>query len=297
METLQALSARAHLKLIETRVSSYRDELQDALEEAAEIKKDFETYNLKNDELSKECSLKRQELENNYNEQIQEYHKQIKISEEMIIKEREKRQTLIDYFLSDLNISIKIPDDIKDFDWTALEKMASSTNLDDIIELQKNKATNLEEINGLANHKLNEMLEVLNTTILGKTKVRSRLEELIIMAQEWKQMIVTQEKKINKMREDNIRLNILVKQCVNVNEPMSKHVTDNVRAKCHSFMNSSTVEELINGLKKYKLRQDRIIKLLKHKENKLSRDINLLQVAKDRTADQMEYYKTIIKTN
>lgn len=296
METLQAMSARAHLKLLETRICCFRDELKAAMEEAADIRKNFETYSRKNDELIKECSLKRQELDSNYSEQIQEYEKQIKISEEMLVKETEKRQTMLDY-LRDLNITIKLPDDVKDFDWSSIEKMASNCELVDNIEEQKRKANLLEETNELANYKLNEMFELLNATIILKTKVKSRVDELNKMANEWKQMIIMQEKKINKMREENIRLNILVKQCVNVNEPMSKYVTDNVRAKCQSFMNSSTVEELVYGLKKYKSRQDRIIKLLKHKENKLTRDINLLQVAKDRTADQMDYYNTIIRTD
>lgn len=111
----------------------------------------------------------------------------------------------------------------------------------------------------------------------------------------WQAIEKDQDNRVNKLKTANERLNLLIKQCCN--EPVSGFTARNVREKCQSFLTSSSEQELWEGLKKYESRQRRVIKLLKHKESKLSKEYNLLEIAKDQTADDGLFYVSIIASS
>lgn len=297
MDFQQALSAKAHLRLIQSRLNCFKQELEAATFEAKSLEKDKEILVARRLALKEENMTRKKDLEQDYMEQIREYRRQIRVSEEMYTKESEKRRALLGY-LQELNISIQMPEMATNFNWASLQEMAiKSEDKGHSLMEQNKKAEQLAQMNERARIRLNDIISFFQSTLDSKERYIKKVRELKEFEQEYEQMLKLQEQKILKLRGDNTRLNLLVKQCVQVNEPMSKHISDTVRAKCQSFLNSKTDEELINGLNKYKLRQERIIKLLRHKEKIVSRDINLLQVATDRTTDQTQYYLDLLKTN
>jgi len=295
MESQQALLARAHLSILKHRVLSLRDELEVALNEKEALNKELEFFKIKWNSLESECKKRREELDTRYEEENQEFKRQIKLAEEVLERKEEERKALLNY-LYESNICEKTPSDLRQFDWPILTKMAAEEQGMGLLEGQRQKASVLASVNQKARSRLSEMYDLFVSTVDSKNKTMSKMNEIKEYMKTWKETNIEQEKVIAKMQTENERLNLLIKQCALSDEPISESVTRNVRDKCHSFLNSTCQEDLLSGLKKYKMRQDNMIKLLKHKENKLARDTNLLEVARDQTADQMQYYLNIIQS-
>lgn len=296
MNPQQAISAKAHLNVLRDRLLTLKGELEIALREEEQIDGELEMFRVKGEQTFKENAQKKEELEANYINELQECQKQNRLAEDMLEKKKEERQSLLEY-LYGLNLCQRSNDDVKNFDWVSMRKMVMLETKSEVLDENHKKLFFLTSLNQQAKAQLNDIFGLFKSTQLVKQRAKSKIEEIKEFVALWKKTKDEQEKKILKMQNDNERLNLLIKQCASNNEPISDFVTQNVRAKCQSFLHSRCPKELYNGLSKYRTRQDRIIKLLKHKENKLSRDTNLLKMATEQIVDHMQYYLNIINSN
>lgn len=271
------------------RIESLKSELKNAISVDQEIDSDQRMINSRWSTFQEDIKQRKEIIESKYGEEIKEYKKQVRLAEEMLSKRRDERKALMDY-LCDAKVCEKSHEDLKDFDWESLMKMAVAQGRKDVLDEQGKKGYRLANMNQCVRLRLSDMFELLSTTILADNKIRSKLDEMIKDQQKWIEINGEMERTISKMQLENERINLLVKQCAVSKEPMSEYVTNNVRAKCHSFLESSTTEELLAGLNKFKIRQDKVIQLLRYKEIKLNRDVSLLLVAKDQTIDQQQFY-------
>lgn len=274
--------ARSHLKILSSRVTTLQDELKIALQKGKQMDEKYQ--NLRNELASIDNNHQErvERLNLKFEEEANDYKKQIKLAEGMLEKKKEERDTLLDY-LNSLDLTERKIEDIRDFDWSTLTKIAESLNKEKNIGDKTQKAEYLAKLNQKARARVSELSELIESTLVVKQRSQQTYGNLNDHLKEWKKIQADQEKHIHKIQCENERINMLIKQCVVSNEPMSEFVTKNVQAKCQSFINSESPQELLKGLKKFKARQDRIIKLLQHKDNKLDSQINLLQVAKDQT--------------
>lgn len=296
IELQQALSAKSHLKVLQSRVLSLQNELELALNSEEIINREIEYSKSKLEEAQRDIYIRREKIEDEYRSEIQEYKKQNRLIEEMLDKKKEERRALLDYLYS-LKMPIKLPEDLKSFDWTSLKKVMTNSRKNDLMEAQNIRATLLADRNSQMRALLKKIKDLFSSTQEVKFVNNESLEELKCRMVDWKETIEVQEKRISKMQVENERLSLLIKQCAHTNEPISEFMAKNVREKCHSFLNSNNPNELLEGLTRYKSRQERMIKLLKHKEMKLGQETNLLRIATDQTADQMQYYVNFIQTN
>lgn len=294
MDPQQALSARAHLDIIKARIDFLHNELRRAAEESYVLSEQCEIEVEKVESAKEDGQVRRKELESNYAEEIDEYKKQIKLAEEMLNKKKEEREALLNYLNASNIYDLKLNKDLKEFNWDNLKRIITSRR-PDIIHEQYRKSVEMSKLNERMSYRLSNTRDLFSSTVAARDRRRSKISELETHIRHWKNVNEAQERKISKMRTENDRLDMLIKQCV-TNEPISEFVEKNVRDKCHSFLGSSSAEDLLNGLIKFKLRQERMVKLLKHKENTLTRDTNLLQIAKDQTSDQELYYINLLRS-
>lgn len=295
MDLRQAKLTKGHLQVIQRRISSLENELQLALRTEEFLKKELDFAKHKFESLTLELKQKSKESESNYIDELEEYRKQNKLIEEMLAKKKEERKVLLDYLYSS-KICDKLPNELRDFDWEGLKNVFTVTKKGDFLESQRQKILLVVDLNKTMRNRLSKINQLFSSTLETKKRNTAYYEKLKQYNLGWKQTNESQEKKIIKMQLENERLNLLIKQCVLTNEPISEYVTKNLREKCHSFLNTSSPDELVNGLTKYRSRQERIIQVFKHKEMKLARENNQLQIARDSTADQMQYYSNTIKT-
>lgn len=293
MDPQQVLSMKAHLNVLKSRFESLHHELESAVLAGNDVQKDLESLQLRWNSLAVEYDRRKEEIETEYDAEIQEYRKQIKLSEEMLEKKKEERKALLDY-VHESHISEKIPDDFRNFDWESLHKMVLGHRRSDHIDRQKQKSEELASLNKKARLGVSEMFDLVPATINDRNRLASRIQEVKAFIKDWQEAQEHQEKKIVKMKNENERLALLIKQCAFGNEPVSDYVTKSVRAKCHSFLSSGSSEERLQGLIKYRMRQQRMIKLLKHQENRLAQETSRLQIAADQTSDLMMYYLNIL---
>ena len=283
-----------HLTILSKKVNSLQQELDKTFKEGKNIddriKKNLDGLNTINENRIGRAK----ELAARYEAEINDYKSQIKLAEEVLGKKKEERQALLMY-LQSLDLNGRSFDDLRNFDWDSLRKIAEDIHKpsEELVELQS-KADILDESVQTAKQNLNELSDVLTSTTIVKERLTKALGELRRHVNEWTKITTLQEKRISKTQSDNERLNILIRQCIANNEPMSEYITENVQAKCQAFVNSDNSQELLNGLRKFKSRQERIIKLLQYKENKLSSENNKLEVAKDQTHDQVKFYLNLI---
>lgn len=295
MDPQQVLSARAHLDIIKSRIEYLRNELKLAVEINHDLITEYESEIAKIEAAKEDGQTRFKELDLEYSGEIQEYKKQVKLSEEMLAEKKKEREALLNY-LNESNIyDIKLNKDFRELDWINLKRIITSKKPDITYEQYK-KSIEMSKLNEKFQSILSSTNELHSSTVAVKDRRYAKVNELEGYLHFWKDLNECQEKKISKMRSENDRLDILIKQCA-TNEPLSEFVEKNIRDKCHSFLASSTQEDLLNGLMKFKLRQERMIKLLKHKESKLTRDTNLLQVAKDQISDQELYYINLVEAN
>lgn len=283
-----------HLNILNNRVAALRLELELIQRDGLVIDQRFQAMK---EGLQTIESNRRERLEgihSKYESELNDYQRQIGLAEEMLNKKQEERQALLGY-LRDLHMDVSFPDDLKDFDWDTATKIVASHNKkkDDIFE-QNKKAEILYELNHRAKLRLDEINELLSMTSMDKDRLQKSVKEFSGHTKEWQKISSLQSDRIFKIQNDNERLNALIRHCIVSNEPMSNYVTKNIHAKCTSFIYSNNAEELKGGLMKFRARQERIIKLLRYKENQLGDQANKLQVARDQTIDQMRYYKDLI---
>lgn len=286
------ISAESHQKVLNSRIRSLEHELEDVMTDSKSIDREFEQFNLKGYQLRTDFIRRKDEYMSEYERELEEYQKQLKLAQDKLEKKKEERKTLLDY-LKDSGIFVKSFNDLQNFGWITLKQMAASNMNVEIVESQKRKAAEFSRVSRIARDKMNILAQLLNDARMNQMQVNMKKEELISNLENWQRQNEQQQKQISKMESDHERLNLLIKQCGSTNEPMSEFIFKNVRAECQSFLNSKCPEELLNGLLKFKTRQERIIKLLKHKDIKLARETNSLTVASDQTADLMQYYDNL----
>lgn len=296
MENHNAMMTRAHVHILKLRVESLQCELKISTDQSEQLDQELNLAQSRLRSIREDFNERKEELVARYNHEFVEYNKQIRLAEEVLTKKRDERQAMLDY-LKEKNLCVTSCLELKDFDWDTLKRVLQGRDKSEIIIEQEESAQKLSELNLKARSRLQDLSRLIASTAKLKDVRNRTYNYLKEHVDEWKTINQDQEKKIARLQGENERLTLLIKQCAASNEPMSDYVTQKVRAKCHSFLNSEDENELILGLTKFKQRQDRMIKLLKHKENKLSRDINQLVVAKDQTHDQMLYYTNIITVN
>lgn len=292
MEQSQVPSVEAHRKVLNSRIRSLEYELEGVVAEGKDTDKEYEQFKLRGEQLKAELSSRIEELKSEFERELEEYQKQTKLAKEMLEKKKEERTVLLDY-LNESGIYLKPFDNLQNFGWHTLKQIAASNNNVEIMETQKRKAAEFNRLSRIARDRMNVLAELLNSAKMSHMQANMKKEEMVANLENWKSQNESQKKQIAKMQSDHERLNLLIKQCASSNEPMSKFIFKNVRAECQSFLNSKCPKELLNGLTKFKTRQDRIIKLLKHKDIKLARETNLLRVATDQTSDLMQYYDNV----
>lgn len=289
-------SIRAHIQILKSRVEILECELKNSSRQIESTESDLRHMQTRWNTTSDDLKERKDELIGRYNQEVDDYNRQIQLSEEVLAKKRDERQALLGY-LKEKNICDSTGLDLRNFDWDTLRKIIQGRDKSEIIIEQEQQARKLSDLNLKARENLNDLSELVSSALLIKEDRNRTFDYVKGFVEDWKRFNEEQEKKIAKLQTENERLNLLIRQCAASNEPMSEYVTKNVRAKCHSFLNSDNPQELMTGLTRFKMRQERMIKLLKHKENKLTREINQLQVAKDQTHDQMLYYSNIITIN
>lgn len=294
MATLDAQQARQHLSILGKRVACLQHELEVAFKEGKITDDQMRKYSEAFEQIDINRLERSQELETRFNAELSEYKKQLKMAEEALARKKEERQALMVY-LDGVNLQPKGFEDLQEFDWDKLEKMAESMNepSQSLIE-QRNKAEQLGEMNSEARKHLEELNKTLASVEVVKDRLSKALEDFKGHHDYWTKVSAVQNKRISKIQGDSERLNTLIKLCIGSTEPMSDYITKNVQAKCQSFVTSENTQELMDGLMKFKSRQDRIIELLKYKDKQLGSENNKLEVAKDQTHDQVKYYLNII---
>jgi len=237
-----------------------------------------------------------QSLESKYGDEIDEYLKQIKLAEEVLAKKKEERDAMIEYLIT-LNLTEHSHEELRSFDWNSLQRLVENLSKPSAEMLaQRNKASDLNELAEVAGKHLDEMIEQIASVEIVRDKLKSTIGTFQSYMNDWQKLKEDQEKRISKVQADSEKLNLLLRQCVASNEPLSEYVTKNVQAKCQSFVYSDPDSvELLDGLRKFKTRQDRIIELLRHKDSKLGSETNKLQVARDQTHDQLKFYVRLIE--
>lgn len=296
MEKRAAVLTRAHVQIFRSKIESLQCELKNSLDQNDMTDHELSVAQSRLENVRDKFKERQEELTARYNHEIVECNKQIRLAEEVLARKREERQAMLDYLEEKKLIETSCAD-LKDFDWNSLKRIIQERDRSEIIIEKEAQAQKLSDLNLKARNQLNDLKRmILSTTVLKEERNRT-FDYIRSHADNWKQLLEIQEKNITKLSGENQRLNLLIKQCAASNEPMSDYVAKNVRAKCHSFLNCENEQELLGGLTKFKQRQDRMIKLLKHEENKLSGEINQLMVAKDQTHDQMLYYTNIITVN
>lgn len=292
MQSQQSVSAESHQKVLLSRIKSLQHELEDVILDGKSIDKEFELFKSKGNQLRADYIKKKDECRLVYDREVEEYQKQLTFSQEMLEKKKEERKALLNY-LKDSGIFLNSFDDLQNFGWSTLKQMANSNINVEVIEAQKKKAAEFNRLSRVARDKMNILAPLLDDARMSQMQANMKKEELISNLENWKTQNEQQQKQIFKMQSDHERLNLLIKQCGSTNEHMSEFIFKNVRAECQSFLNSKCPKELFKGLLKFKERQERIIKLLKHKDIKLARETNSLTVASDQTADLMQYYDNV----
>lgn len=296
MDPQQALSAIAHLEVIKARVTTLRKEFLDVAHTNHDLLVEIENTEGKLEAFQQDDQARRQDLESVYSNEIQEYNKQIKLNQDMFEKEKERRKALLSYLGESNIIELNLDRSLgMDFDWIYIERLISSKKVASVVDEKYRKAKELSQLNRKMQSRLLDASSLYSSTDEARKMRQSKVDEIKEYIRQWQGMSELQAKKIAKMEAENDRLDLLIKQCA-ATEQIDEFVERNVREKCHSFLESSSPEELLNGLMKFQLRQQRMIQLLKHKDNKLTRDTNLLQVAKDQTSDQEQYYSNLIQS-
>lgn len=283
--------AKGHLSIFKQRLSTLRLELDEALKTNEQFNREISYWKSRSSSIKDDIDRRQLELETSYARDSLEYNKQLELAKDMLSKKRAEKESLLNFLVQSKIFESHIVE-LKAFDWDSWKNLALTSARQTKLEHQVGSAEMLSSLNQKALSYLNMVNDLVHDTYTTKSKFTEELNKILNMNKEYAQIKEAQESKINKLESANERLNLLVKQCFS--EPTSGFIARNVREKCQSFLNSGTEQELIEGLKKYELRQRRVIKLLKHKENKLSREQNLLEIARDQTNDDGLYYMTLL---
>lgn len=285
----QLISRKLHLEKFKNRVQALQEDLTRAQSEAERLEKLLQYWQERKESQDGEFKNRVQDLETKYRREIDAYRRQIELSQEMLAKKEDDRCALLG-ILNQLNFCDKLDKNLKGVDWESLKKIAMKNKNTAKLVAQTEKAKELACLLQKAKVNVAELAHIRSVFNNLRSQFRAKLEAFKNSIQERESMNAEHEKQLSKMQIDSERLRLLIKQCAMSNEPMSDFVTKNVRAKCHSFLDSDRTEDLLKGLIKFKERQTKMITLLKHKENRLIRDCNLLKVAADQTMDHTQYY-------
>lgn len=295
MDTRHTVLAKLHLELFKGRIIALKDELERAKKEGQKLDSLLAYWRERHISMDEESQNNMQQLEGRYRREIEETHRQNELAREMLDKKEEERCSLLG-ILNQLNFCDRIDKDTKAIDWTSLKDSALKRLKSGKLDAQKQKAQVLSSLIQQSRADLDELTSFKVELSDLQTKFRVKMEDFKDSIKQGDAMKSDQEQRINKMQQDSERLKLLIKQCAATNEPISAFVTKNVQAKCHSFLDSKSVDDLRCGLLKFKERQEQMIKILRHKESRLVRDCNLLKVAADQTADHTQYYTNLLNT-
>lgn len=290
------MSHISHYKLLQSKLNCLEVELNQAVESDKEITTETEELETKLKDNADDFKQKKTDMEKAYAEELDEYNKQVKYLEELLKKKVEERESQLAY-LGELNVCEKSHDELLGFNWSTLRKIANNGDKNEMNEFQYHKSVETSALVEVAQTALESIFVLADSTKDARSTVLARILEIREYIGRWKKVASNQQRTIMSLESENYRLNLIIKQCISNDEPMSENITRNVRDRCLSFINSTSVEDLIQGLKKYHQRQDNKIKLLKRKVNKLSHELSHLQVANDQTSDLIHHYLTMIHAN
>lgn len=280
---------KIHLEKFKQRLLALQSDFKAAKSEGDRLDNASFYWRERNNTQDDEFNQRLRELETKYRRDIDEITKQYSQAQEVMRKKEEERDTLLN-ILNQSNICDRLDKDLRGIDWPALKRVASRRQSSDKLEDQQKKALILAELILRARNNIEELGHALTDIKEIKLRFKSKLDQFIKSVNDTEELYMDQSQRFGKMQNDSERLRLLIKQCAITNEPMSDFVTKNVRAKCHSFLESDSIEDLKDGLVKFRDRQAKMITLLKHQENRLVRDCNLLKVAADQTNDQTKEY-------
>jgi hypothetical protein len=285
---------KTHLIILNSRVKSLGEELEAAIKLGKITDERIKALQDGINMIHSNRQDRLQEIEAKFETELNDQKKQIQLAQDVLEKKKEERHALMGY-LSGLDLEERSLEDLREFEWDSLQRIAENQHrLNEDLVAQTQKAEVLNDQLQKAKLSMTQVNEILTSTGLVKDRFSRTWNAFTTLSDAWISIRSSQESRINKLQSDNERLNVLMKQCLSANEHMVEHITKNVQAKCQSFLNSESTDELIEGLKKFKARQDRVIDLLQHKDNQLGSETNKLEVAKDQTHDQLRFYSELI---
>lgn len=292
----QATFTRGHVAILHRRFAELKAELDRVSREGFDIQASIENFRTHCDLLQEDYKQYELDQELRYSTEIEEFQRQNERLRDIILKKKEERQSLLES-LYETNICYRTDHgDMKNFDWDTLGRLASMSEATKKFNEQKAILQQVEEFNSMNRERLDKSSELYKSMIESRDVVRNKLDQLRNANAECMRAKDDQEQTILKLTEESTRLHLLVKQGATMtSEPLSDYVSKHIRATSYSFLTASDPEELIIGLKKFKQRQSRYIKLLKHKIAVLNTDLNSLQIARDQTNDEADYYMSVIR--
>lgn len=295
MDTEHALNIKGHLLLLSTRVKCLEEELKRVQSEKINVEKSIIEW--KNVKSNQENDLNRRlaHIECKYSKENAEINKLIKITEDIVDKKVAEKNALVNA-LKETNLLDNLDGDVTLINWDDLKQKAISACSNKISDNLYKKAKIISESVRKGRTNIDELLRIRSSIddVVKGCKIKLKSLEQTNAEAEIKHDLMDQ--KIEKLKVDNDRLKLLIKQCASTDEPLPEFVSNNVRAKFISFLDSDDPKELKQGLEKLYSRQSRIIKMLRHKEGRMIRDCNMLQVAADQTADYLQYYIRFIQS-
>ena len=285
---------RNHLIILKSRVKSLQEELEAAVRAGKVSDERIKALREGSNAIQANSLERLQELTTKFNAEIAEQQRQIQLSQDVLDKKKEERQALMSY-LTGLDLEERSLEDLREFEWDSLQRIAENLHKpkEDLL-VQNQKAERLKEVIQDTKSLLSRFNEAATSTSLVRDRFVGAFDVVKEQSENWSSSLSIQKDRMNKLQRDNERLNVLLRQCVTASENMTDYITKNVQAKCQSFLNCESPHELLDGLKKFKARQDKVIKILKHKDDTLGSETNRLEVAKDQTHDQLKFYLNLI---
>lgn len=292
MDPQQAVSMGRHISILQKRIDNLEKELKRVQGEKNNVETAIRVWKNYRNNQDHEYSQRMLDIDVRYKKETDEVKKQIKLVRTLVFKRQEEKASLI-CLLKQTNLIDEIDDDIDEINWTKLKDMASKAkHMKNPVIL--NKRTRIfDDLLTRFRGNMSDLLTLKDSVLEIKNQFDKKHLQFKNCNLSAANNNTEKDKQIDKYKSENERLNLLIRQCAMSDEPMNNFVSDNIRAKCHSFLDTDNHDDLLQGLRKFQARQSRMIKLMKFMECRHIRDCNLLQVALDETTDHTKYYTNL----
>lgn len=292
MQTEQAVSVGRHISILQKRVDNLEKELRRVQDEKNNVEVAIQSWQYFRDKQDHEYSQRMLDVDVRFKKEMSEVEKQIALARSLVDKKLDERDALMS-LLKQTNLIDDIHDDFDKLNWSKLRNLALKSNRPGCSEKMMEKISKFNELSAKFRSDMQELAALRETVLEIKLQFdkKHQLFKSCNVAAATKNE--ENDKQIEKYKSENERLNLLIKQCAMSDEPMTEFVSDNIRAKCHSFLETENFDEMLQGLSKFQSRQSRMIKLLRFMECRHIRDCNLLQVALEETTDHTKYYSNL----